>query len=443
MCGIHGFVVAKTKELNADDFLKNGFVAGMLRGTHSSGIASIDAKNEYSDIHKMPLPGMYFIDDRYTEQLIRAACDPSTITICHTRAATQGAVNARNAHPFRVSDWDENEGTMTREIVGVHNGSLTGWSTRTDAKGYQVDSEWALSHIFTDGYDAFEDFTGAYCFVWWDSDSPSILNIALNSERPMHVAFSKDGNMGYASEAGMLNWLFERNKITRDGDVRKLEPGTWYKFSLSDLKNPVKIKLPTAKTYSGYTGTTGSYGTGYSGVYDRNTYTTDHCAAVADLIAKVSKATAEQVVLPLESDEEKAAREQQALDREIADLGAAMGAALQKMQDLTEERKPGNIRVVVSNEEQHVARKLSVMGSAGQFYPERIKADGTLLGTWKSDGNNGEWDAIIRFAESVEWSELHPMTCKVIGVVDDGSEMTMVLGKPRVKTAASNKETVH
>lgn len=439
MCGIHGFMVGKTRELNADDFIKNAFVTGMLRGTHSSGIVGIDIGQEFAEIQKLPVPGMFFIEDKFAESLIRSSGAVHGITICHTRAATQGQVNMRNAHPFRVDDWDKTTNTWSRELIGVHNGTLTGWAGRPDAKGYNVDSEWAMNHIFKEGFDAFEDFNGAYCFVWWDSDSPKVLNIALNTERPMHVAFTKDGNMGFASEAGMVAWLFERNKIERDGDVRKLEPGTWYKFHADDIKNPAKISLPKSKTAT--TTNTGGNVLGYQNRYNNTNYTSSYesnVEAVDKVLAKVSGGSAKRE--PLLTAEEAAALafggdEMAELNKAFETINSTVGAPV-----LTAPAEAGKIRIVATAAEQLLGKQLAVIDTTGQFFPEAIDAIGVLKGTFKSDIGS-EWEAIMRHADKVDWSELEPMDVKVMGCVDDGMNLTLVLSKPRISLLP--KETVH
>ena len=67
----------------------------------------------------------------------------------HVRHATAGSVTDDNAHPFVVQG-------KTGEVVGVHNGSLTGWRPTTGTSPHEVDSEWALKLIADKGVDAFK-----------------------------------------------------------------------------------------------------------------------------------------------------------------------------------------------------------------------------------------------------------------------------------------------
>lgn len=195
-----------------------------------------------------------FLADKYAQKLKRDACDANTITICHTRSSTQGLDQGHSgAHPFIVEE-------KGRQLIGVHNGNLTGWNYKTNGRNYQVDSEWALNHIFDNGMEAFKDFNGAYAFVWWDSEDPDTLNMATNGERPMNICPIKGRGLYYASESGMLRWLLERRSITKE-QILYLKPHNWYKFSTKDIGvwTMDEIKKPAVSTASTYNNTRSAY----------------------------------------------------------------------------------------------------------------------------------------------------------------------------------------
>lgn len=235
MCGIFGLMTGSKANLKADDVVKDSFVAGSLRGMDSCGVAAVDMMTAEYEWQKLPVNGSTFITDKAALSIMRDGMRPNTLTLAHTRAATHGRVSLNNAHPFIV----EGQGTTSnyRELVGIHNGSLTGWASRKGASKFDVDSEWAFHQIFDEGENAFTSFQGAYCFVWWDSEDKETLNISLNDQRPMHIAFLKDGGMAFASEAGMLAWLLERNGVERDGNILVLSSNFHYKFDVSDPKS--------------------------------------------------------------------------------------------------------------------------------------------------------------------------------------------------------------
>jgi glucosamine 6-phosphate synthetase-like amidotransferase/phosphosugar isomerase protein len=285
MCGIHG-IINKRVITKGDSFLSDAFVANTLRGEHSSGIGTVKLSKQLYDAYKLPYAGPLFRDAAYAKRLIRQGSESDTLAICHVRHATVGGISVDTAHPFIASGEGDSAG---RIVMGVHNGTLTGWSSKKNARYYSVDSEWAINEIMERGYEAFKDFTGAYCFAWWDSDSPGVLNIARNKERPMHIAFLEQGGMAYASEGGMLHWLLERNDIKRKGDILELDAGQHYRFHVDSLENFTKTALPEVKQVS-TTSTSSNYGTQYAGRYTN--YRT-HKEKVDELLAKISSGQTE------------------------------------------------------------------------------------------------------------------------------------------------------
>lgn len=289
MCGQFGFINVGTKNNYADDFIRDSFTTSMLRGVDSSGIASIDTLEGEHIIHKLPVAGNFFVTDRVTGNLIRATGDIHQLTMCHVRAATVGAIKLSNAHPFILEDNEDNV------VIGTHNGTLTGWTTDPNARYFTTDSEWAISYILEEKADAFERFRGSFSFVWWDSRE-KVLNMARNCERPMAVAFLKSGAMAYASEAGMLYWLLERNKQELDGPIMFPDEDKLYKFPLGEPKNFTTTHLPkpsvTAHSSTNY------YGSNYNRSY---VYTNvEKVQAIIDRIAKEAANTAADPVEKVE-----------------------------------------------------------------------------------------------------------------------------------------------
>lgn len=211
-----------------DDFFKDAFIANQLRGMHSSGMFTLNKKDEIT-YHKAAECGQEFIKDSRTRNLI-ATIPASRLAVGHVRHATSGVISNANAHPFVITRED---GT---EIVGVHNGSLRLWQQKGDDTKAKVDSEWAFTKIAELGVDAFKYFDGAYAFVWVDTAEPDVVNMIRNKERPLHYMVSKDGNsiIG-ASELGMLGWLTERNGIERGDKFYYLPEDKLFKFSLTKI----------------------------------------------------------------------------------------------------------------------------------------------------------------------------------------------------------------
>lgn len=376
MCGQFGTVILKHNS-HADDFIRDSFTASMLRGVDSSGIGSIDMKTGQYLVHKLPVMGTFFTGDTLAKSLILDACTANALTMCHVRAATVGRVSISNAHPFEIFK----DG---RTIIGTHNGTLTNWTSKKDAKNYSVDSEWALNHIFDEAFDAFEDFTGAFSFVWWDSDKPEELRMARNKERPMSVAFLEDGGMAYASEPGMLFWLLERNSMKIDGRILHLDADKLYKFKLDNVKDFQTSNLPKPATTS--------YGTSSNagrGSYSYNhTYTFTTISKVEDLIKTAGETLESQPITSILPDKEP---------------------------------------VVYSIEAQR-ARDYGWLDHEVEFTPFNFDDDGNVSGLCEASGSS--FEALVRgdHIASIPWD--HTWCCKVLGVQDDDKELLLVLSRP-------------
>lgn len=389
MCGIHGFINGNTKaEINSDDFIKSAFITNMLRGTDSSGIAVVKPTG-FSDVAKIPLAGLYLPSHKQAASLITVARQPNTASICHVRAATSGSITYNNTHPFSIEDDAGNE------IVGVHNGTLQNWKNKKGGDHYDVDSAWAMSRLLTERVDAFEEFTGAFAFVWWASAEPDVLNMARNKERSLFIAYTEDDNLVYASEAGMIHWLCERHRIKLKGSIKELEEDRWYKF---DISNPAKFtksnELPKPKV-TNYSG--GSYyGTGWD---TNNRHQT----------------TVEK------------------LDKIFADIRAEGGVqlALVHSQD-----NPASD--FVTRDEIQDAYTMNVLGNKGVF--TAMGADdrsGFLYGSFENEGYSGETHAVMRdVPDDIDWTSGGSWEVRVVGLTDSGNDFILIVSSP-VNVAAA------
>lgn len=397
MCGIHGLFTGNTKTSNSSDLIRDGFVAGSLRGMDSSGIAVIDTREAKVETSKLPVPGSIFITDKFTKSLINQAQDFHTLSICHTRHATAGSVGYSNAHPFYI---DDIVGNNYREMVGVHNGTLTSWRSKKEASKYEVDSEWALNHIFMNGIDAFKDFDGAFVFAWWDSEQSEVLNIALNEQRPMHIALLENGGMAYASEAGMLHWLLERNSLKYKEQLLKLAPGHLYKFTRNALAKFEKVVLPkyyVAPVTYNYHG---------SGRVTRTAV-----QEMDDLVAKLRSEAANA----------QATQQQETSPPPVPLLPAGE----------VDGKNKGN--PYVTHDEVKAAEDLGMLGSRGTFLPSHVSGD-DIIGTY-CEGQM-EADAMMRWSKSLTFDNNTVWDVSCEGVIDDGTNMSVVVSKPRIRVVA-------
>jgi Glutamine phosphoribosylpyrophosphate amidotransferase len=372
MCGLAGAIVV-APELNMDDFIRDAFVVNSIRGMDSSGIGMIYTDSDTVDVHKLPINGSFFITDAYASSLISSAGKAATISICHTRHATSGNVNINNAHPFECYSQDESQ-----LVLGAHNGTLQNWKHKKGANKFSVDSEWALQHLLQEKADAFEDFFGAFCFVWWDSTNPGQLNMARNKERPMHIAMLKSGGMAYASEAGMLHWLLERNRVATVSPIMSLDEDMLYQFPVNEPANFSKQHLPTP--------------------------------AVSHYATRVYKSTVDRV-------------------KELFDNSTAL---------VPVPSGPIPKSPLVSSAQYDKAKELGVLGTRAYFSP-RCMWHGVVEGTVYLQDTSME--AEVKQASHITFSYTDTWHCTIIGVKDDGAEVTIIMGPPAASDISKFSQT--
>lgn len=203
--------------------------ADALRGHDSYGIIKVDSTPEKQVSYYKVADNNPFVRLERDKGMNSAINGAGLVLVGHNRAATKGAVTSENAHPF-------SHGNVTM----VHNGTLWG----TNFGNFEVDSEW-LCHKLSESKNVVEtlsDVDGAYALIWWDSDTKE-LNIARNTQRPLHIA--KSSTTYYvASEAKMLEWILHRNKITTT--VEEIPAGKLFKYDLSNNK-PTMQDIPVKK----------------------------------------------------------------------------------------------------------------------------------------------------------------------------------------------------
>jgi len=105
--------------------------------------------------------------------------EPSNLFIGHLRAATKGAVNLENAHPFIYGD-----------IIGCHNGTLKNWEILKQE--YNLDDDVNMdSKIFFNYFSMYndfkilEEFEGAANVLWVDKKQPRKLFVFKHKERTL------------------------------------------------------------------------------------------------------------------------------------------------------------------------------------------------------------------------------------------------------------------
>lgn len=198
MCGI--VAVFGNISVAHEKVFKNMLVFDQVRGEHSTGICAVTKNDNEPEVVKVVgTPENLFDTNSFTKVMGKS----NRVLIGHNRWATVGKINRENAHPFVCGD-----------IVGVHNGSLRGY-TQLDGHGqFAVDSHVLYNHISRHGLrDALEKTFGAMALVWWNR-ADATLNFYRNDDRPLFYATTTDGGVGFlASEAWMIHAACSRNSV--------------------------------------------------------------------------------------------------------------------------------------------------------------------------------------------------------------------------------------
>lgn len=205
------------------------------RGSHSTGIVSINSRNEKFILKNLGTPW----DLRELKGYNKATTLNSLLIIGHNRYATKGKVNKFNAHPFEFS-----------KITGVHNGTLNNSKNLKDWKKFEVDSENLYYHMNENGVeDTISKLDGAFALSWVDEDNKT-LNFIRNKERPLKYCYSKDGNtLFWASEEWMLTVACGKNNVKIE-KINDFEENILYTFKIIENDNFNNFKIvvkPTIK----------------------------------------------------------------------------------------------------------------------------------------------------------------------------------------------------
>lgn len=189
MCGHVG--IAGKMEFKDEMTMKRLFLYDYFRGPDSTGLASLRKDGSVRIAKVASNPINLFDMQRFKDAL---SGYNSTVLLGHNRAATKGAVNDLNAHPYQYD-----------HIVGAHNGTLdkSSWDALNNVLGYKtdVDSQAIFACIAKIGIEeTVKLLRGAWALVWIDTSDNS-LNFLRNKERSFWYAYDdKFDRVFWASE---------------------------------------------------------------------------------------------------------------------------------------------------------------------------------------------------------------------------------------------------
>ena len=207
MCGLVGIVGANLITTHLDAFSMMLHL-DVTRGKDSTGVAfrKTNTKTNRVDISLLKVEGLpYNLYRKFPEvwdakgAMVSKVGERYDWVMGHNRAATVGAINSSNAHPFHHGS-----------IVGCHNGTISGGlhslpsspklppnCTDSERIMYALSQGWTVQKVM-------DTLTGAAALTWWDSDTQTY-NLYRNKDRTLCYAMNPAKTiLAYASEPWIL-----------------------------------------------------------------------------------------------------------------------------------------------------------------------------------------------------------------------------------------------
>jgi hypothetical protein len=242
MCGIIGYVTSKPANNRLKPILSQGLFADTFRGSCGTGVYGGNLRTSKGYTFKRAIEGPDFVRSRQFEEFGRKMHD-FNVVIGHNRAATIGAGEDDNCHPFQFD-----------HVGFVHNGTLSNYRTLVEDRtfNHSVDSAWAAKALSEkdNPVDVLTKVKGPYVFVWHNMKT-NTFHIARNNNRDIWWINDKDNEtLFFASEWGMLQWLLDRNGVDYGKSMFKCpKEHTMLTWNLDKVEG---LKAPKVTTYEEY-----------------------------------------------------------------------------------------------------------------------------------------------------------------------------------------------
>lgn len=252
MCGLVGVMGATPLADNVRKAFYDMLVMDSLRGEDSTGVAVISGawQNPSVELFKsVGGPSDFFYEHSPYKNNRDMTNKPVHVFLGHNRAATQGAVNVANAHPFEFDN-----------LVGAHNGTVQKWSINKfhNANQYDVDSQIIYSQLsHTNVDDVWRDADGAMALSWWDKRDQT-LNLIRNNQRTLSFVYSEDDKQVFWSSEGVFTFAATSRRGVKVKDFVQCVPNKLYTFKEEggvmrhiERDLPPFVYKPSSNTYVG------------------------------------------------------------------------------------------------------------------------------------------------------------------------------------------------
>jgi len=255
MCGIVAAIGKPSQQLH--NVFQLMLSVGITRGKDSTGIAVVNNNNQVNIVKGVMFPLELLRTQKYKRFVIDNE-ETNHTYIGHNRAATQGQVIGKNAHPFKHGN-----------ITLVHNGTLI-QDPVTTKKGYGTDSEAICLAISEKGIDeVWEELYGAAVLVYYDTVEESTFVIS-NGKRPLLFKWSKNRNsVFFGSEQWIIDRTCKHLNVTLEDKIYFPDDNTLFKFSFDQKTNKInktfrELKPRVEKTFVSSLLNSSWYSYGYS-----------------------------------------------------------------------------------------------------------------------------------------------------------------------------------
>jgi len=214
MCGLVGIVGANLHVLHHEAF-KWMLHLDTIRGEDSTGVALRKSFNKgRSQVIVAKTEGHpSLLTQRFPELFDKKGVlhlkttERYDFLMGHNRAATVGAVNSTNAHPFHHGNITGcHNGTIGAGLLQLPSGDEIKGHTDSEKLIFALSKGWKIKEIM-------DTVTGAAAMTWWDA-STKTYNIYRNKERSLFYTHNDTNTIfAYASEEWILRVSLNKNKL--------------------------------------------------------------------------------------------------------------------------------------------------------------------------------------------------------------------------------------